>query len=196
MSTDDTDDWPRLSFVDIEASMRQLELGYGQHETLDLRPWQLPTDDFFYDGELLDDVLAAGPSSDIGSREYSRALLGKRLLDDHLSLFEPCPRSALDDPAYRQQIDDRVRRLATENQGGLTDAVIEHVMMRLAPYPLFCPTFEGREELECRAEFLKLLNEQPRRDFDACAKAMRVVWKSHRERTHVYDDDGKKKRRA
>src|SRR5262245_27068123 len=197
MSTgDDTDDWPRLSFVDIEASMREQEIGYGQQETLDLRPWQLPTDELFYHDELLVEFLAAGPSDAICESEFTRAVLVKRLLDNHLSLFEPCPQRALSDVAYRQQIDERVRKLAAENKDDLTDEVIEHVM-KLAPYPLFRPTFEGREEAECRAEFLKLLDAQPTREFDACAKAMRVTWKAHRERTRVYDDDGKLiKRRA
>jgi len=194
--TDNTDDWPRLSFVDIEASMREQELGYGQQETLHLKPWQLPTDELFYDDELLDEVLAAGPSNAIGRSEYTRAVLAQRLRDARLSLFEPHPEQALNDTVYRQQIDKRVRKLAAANKDGLTDEVIEHVM-KLAPYPLFRTTFERREEAECCAEFRRLLDGQPIRNFDACAKAMRVTWKAHRERTRVYDDDGKLiKRRA
>jgi hypothetical protein len=184
MNAPNTDNWPVLSFVDVEASHREEELGYGQQQSLHLKPWQLPCHDLFYDAELLDEVLAAGPSLDaIGRSEYTRAVLARRLLDEGLSLFEPDPPRALDDDEYRKAIDARVRTLTKH---GLTDEVIEHVM-KLAPYPLFRPTYERREEQQCRAEFLALLSQQPIRNFDACAKAMRMTWKAHRERTAVYE---------
>src|SRR5262245_14403684 len=162
----------RRSFADIEARMRGEELGLGQGQTLDLKPWQMPTADLFYEPALLNEILAGGPNEEVGSREYTRAVLARQLRDNHLSLFEPDPRRALDDPAYRVQIDDRVCKLAADNKDGLSDEVIEHVMM-LAPYPLL------REEADC-VEFRRLLDAQPKRDFDACVRAMRVMWQKKR----------------
>jgi hypothetical protein len=150
---------------------------------LGLKPWQLPVCDFFYERDEIDDLLAAGPGIDVITKgQYVRATLAKRLLATKLSLFEPDPPRALDDDEYRKAIDARVRTLTKR---GLTDEVIEHVM-KLAPYPLFRPTYERREEQQCRSEFLELLSQQPIRNFDACAKAMRMTWKAHRERTRVY----------
>lgn len=185
--TDDTEYEPVFTFADIEARQRQAELGVSQRQTLNLRPWQVPTCSFFYEEERIDEILAAGRKP-TETDTYKIAVLAKKLRDAGLSLYEPDPERALNDPEYREVIDARVRKLEAENKKGLTDKTIETVMS-LAPY--------GVSEEAGPESFRMLLGEKCPGPvtFDACFEVMRVLHSRHRERTRAYDDDGKLIRR-
>jgi len=164
-----------ITFEDIEARQRQDELGVSQTQTLDLRPWQTPTDRFFWEQDSIEEVLAAGPKPVAAGAEFQCATLAKRLLDAGLSLVEPDPERALNNPAYQKEIKDRVRKLKAANRNGLTDQALETVIL-LAPYPLM------REEEE-KVEFRKLLAEQSQvRDLDACMKVMSMMWEQQNDK--------------
>jgi len=167
------DDEPTIEFKDIEAQQRSKELGITQQQTMDLRPWQLPTCNFFWRQDAIEDVLAAGPKAVGAGGEFQCATLAKKLLEAGLSLYEPDPERALNDPDYRHQIKDRVRRIKSANKNKLTDQTIEFVM-KLAPYPIM------REEAEC-AEFRMLLRQYMSPDLAACEEVMLDLWEEHRE---------------
>jgi len=168
------EDEPTITFADIEAQQRAKDLDISQTQTLDLRPWQTPTCDFFWDRDEIAEILAAGPSaSDIG--QHACATLVKELLDAGLSLFEPDPERALNDPDYRKEIKDRVRKLKAANRNRLTDQVIETIIL-LAPYPLMRPTFEDPNAEKETTEFRRLLSAEPVRDIAACEMVIEVLW--------------------
>jgi hypothetical protein len=149
---------------------------------LNLNPWEVPTDDFFWDQDKILEVLASGPEigTEIGAG-YKCATLAKQLLDAGLSLHEPDPERALNDPDYRKKIKERVRKLKATNRNGLTDQAIETVIL-LAPYPLMRPTFEDPRAEKETTEFHKLLAEQPGvRDIAACERVIDMMLERHRE---------------
>ena len=162
---DDETETAWFSYEDFEARQRQEELGISQTQTLNLRPWQVPTDCFFYEEDRIEEILAAGRSEgDIG--EFACATLAKQLLDAGLSLFEPDPERALHNPEYRKEIRERVRKLKAASRRALTDQELE-ILMALAPYPRM------RSERE-RADFRALLDERSQVcNFDLCEKVMR-----------------------
>jgi hypothetical protein len=172
-------DEPLITFVDIEARQRQNELGFSQTETLNLRPWQYPTSELFWDRDEIGDILAAGQGqNDLG--QFKCATLAKQLLNAGLSLHEPDPISALNDPQYRKGIDERVRKLKAANRNGLTDRELETVI-QLAPYPLMRSTFEDPQAEKETVEFRRLLAEQPRRDIAACERVIDILWNATHE---------------
>jgi len=162
---DDETETAWFSHEDFEAQQRSEELGLSQTQTLNLRPWQVPTDDFYCNETKIDEILAAGcRADDIG--EFACATLAKQLLDAGLSLFEPDPERALHNPEYREEIRERVRKLKAESRRALTNRELD-ILMTLAPYPRM------RSERE-RADFRALLDEQSQvRNFDLCEKVMR-----------------------
>jgi hypothetical protein len=185
---DDGTDEPVITYVDIEAEQRAQQLGISQTQTLNLKPWQVPTDRFFWDRDRIDEILAAGRGgSDIG--QFQCATLAKQLLEAGLSLHEPDPVRALNDFEYRKEIDARVLKLKIANKNGLTDQIVE-TLIRLAPYPLLRPTYEDPHAEKETTEFHRLLAKQPVRDIAACERVMSVLWEKHVEQTRVYDDDG------
>jgi len=173
---DDETETAWFSHEDFEARQRQEVLGSSQTQTLNLKPWQVPTDEFFRDEDRIEGILAAGyRADDIG--EFACATLAKQLLGAGLSLFEPDPERALHNPKYRKAIRGRVRKLKTASRRVLTDRDID-ILMTLAPYPRM------RSDRE-RADFRKLLDEQSQvLNFDLCEKLMREFIRS----TPTYGD--------
>src|SRR5262245_14969795 len=167
---DDETETAWFSHEDFEARQRQEELGISQTQTLNLRPWQVPTDCFFYEEDRIDEILAASRSEgDIG--EFACATLAKQLLDAGLSLFEPDPERALHNPEYRKEIREQVRKLKAASRRALTDRDLDS-LMTLAPYPRM------RSDRE-RADFRKLLDEQSQvHNFDLCEELMREFIRS------------------
>jgi hypothetical protein len=188
--TVDDDTEPVITFEDIEARQRQDELGVSQTQTLDLRPWQTPTDDFFWERDSIEEVLADGPKQQAAGAEFQCATLAKRLLDAGLSLFEPDPERALNDPAYRKGIKDRVRKLKAANRNGLTDQAIETIIS-IAPYPLMRPTYENPNAEKETTEFRRLLAEQCPGPVTiaACEQVIDVLWNKMQEKRRIESEE-------
>jgi hypothetical protein len=187
---EDDDTEPVITFEDIEARQRSEDLGITQRQTLSLRPWQYPTCYFFYHTiEEIEAIIAAGPQVVAAGAKYHCAVLAKKLFDAGLSLHEPDPERALNDPEYRKEINERVCKLTAANRNGLTAQAIK-IIISLAPSPLMRSSYEDPDAEKETTEFHRLLAKQPVRDIAACERVMSVLWEKHVEQTRVYDDDG------
>jgi hypothetical protein len=184
---EDDDTEPVITFEDIEARQRSEDLGITQRQTLSLRPWQYPTCYFFYHTiEEIEAIIAAGPQVVAAGAKYHCAVLAKKLLDAGLSLHEPDPERALDDPAYREKINERVRKLEAANKNGLTEQTIKTIIS-LAPYPLMCPTYEDPHAEKETSEFRRLLAEQCPGPvtITACEQVIDMMWEKMQEKRKV-----------